>query len=280
MGIETPHYDAGNDLSAAEYRLTLDLARTLHGRRRIADDPLVAQRLFNSEAGAGRVIAHRVNTLAKLDDAGRAGFDGVEVDLLFRDSAGGYFELGHDEVSRTGGELEAFLDAAARWRFSKVWLDIKNLDSDNYRQALQELERLAVRHPWVRDIAIVESSARDAWFARFAERGWHTSYYLPTEEILGAMRAPDPAARERLAGSIARQVNEQGTAAISYDVRLHAFVQRHLQRRLDPHVVYHVWDLSVLASEPGAWRRLEAADYYRDERIRTIIVAIQSAYSI
>lgn len=281
MGIETPHYDPGNDPGAARFRITLDRARTLHGEKRIGDDPAVVQRLFTNGLPTGRVIAHRVNTVGKAGDAIRAGFHGAEVDVMFRQRAGGgYFELGHDDATRTHGDLAAWLAATEGWRVSKLWLDIKNLDEGNQRQALEELERLAAHHARLKELAIVESSTREAWFADFGARGWHTSYYLPTEEILRAMQESDGVALEQLGDRIARQVRLQRAAAVSFDARLYPFVRDHLQRRLDPHVVYHLWDLSIRAWEAGARRRLEAEPYYRDGRVRTIIVAIDSEYSI
>jgi heptose-I-phosphate ethanolaminephosphotransferase len=281
MGIETPHYEAENDPGTAGFSLTLDRARTLHGEKRIGDDPAVVQRLFTSGLPPRRVIAHRVNTVGKAGHAVRAGFDGAEIDLMFRQrAAGGYFELGHDDATRTHGDLEAWLAATEGWGFSKLWLDIKNLDGGNQRQALEELERLAAGYAGLKELAIVESGTREAWFADFRARGWHTSYYLPTEEILEAMRESDGLALEQLGARIARQVRAQSAAAVSFDVRLYPFVRNHLQRRLDPHVVYHAWDLSIRAWETDARRRLEAEPYYQDGRIRTIIVAMDSEYSI
>jgi hypothetical protein len=268
-------------LSSAEYRLTLADARTLHGERLIAEDPALVQDLFVRGLPTDRVIAHRVNSLGKLSDAGRAGFGGVELDVMFRlTDEGGYFELGHDDAHRTHGDLGTYLAAAEKWEFSKLWLDIKNLDSENFRYALEELERLAARHAGLKAVALVESSSREPWFAAFAASGWHTSYYLPTEEVLDAMEVRDAVASARLAESISRQVRAQSATAVSFDIALYRFVIDHLQQRLDPHMVYHVWDLAIRAWEPDARRRLEAEPYFRDPRIRTIIVGIESAFSI
>lgn len=281
MGIETPHYDPRNDPGAAAFDLRLGDARTLHGQKRIADDPAVVQRQFTERVGTNRVIAHRVNTLGKLGDAVRSGFAGVEVDLIYRPTEdGGHFEPGHDDASRTYGDLESYLDVATGAGLSRLWLDIKNLGPANYRSALEELERLNVKYPDLRAMAIVESSTRDAWFEEFRARGWHTSYYLPTEQILTAMEAADRAALERWGEAIARHARRQRVAAVSFDIRLHPFVRDHLEPRLDGDVVYHVWDLSVRAWEPDGRRRLEAATYYRDERVRTIIVAMDSEFTI
>jgi heptose-I-phosphate ethanolaminephosphotransferase len=280
-GIETPHYEPAYDPASDRFDLGLERLTTLHGDRRIVDDPAVAQRQFTSAYPGHRVIAHRVNTLGKLGDGVRAGFEGVELDLLFRRTeGGGYFEPGHDEASRTDGDLESYLAAAGEWGVSRLWLDIKNLEAGNHRFALDEMERLASLHPGLKDMALIESPTRESWFADFRARGWHTSYYLPTEEILGAMRESDAAALDRWGAAIARQVRAQQAAAVSFDARLYPFVRNHLERSLDGRVVYHTWDLSIQAWEPDARRRLEAAPYYRDQRVRTIIVAIDSEYSI
>jgi heptose-I-phosphate ethanolaminephosphotransferase len=279
-GIETPHYEPAHDPGSDRYDLTLDRARTLHGTRRIADDPAIVQARFTRGLQAGRVIAHRVNTLGKQADAARAGFDGVEMDLVFRSGAGGgRFEFGHDPAGGTLGDLESYLAAAGAKAFSKLWFDTKNLDTENRASALRELERLAARFPGLKARTIIESSTRDGWFADFGAREWHTSYYLPTGEILSAMRGADSTALARWATLIAGQVRAQRAAAVSFDIELYPFVQDHLERVLDGHVVYHTWDLAIRAWEPDARVRLEASPYFRDERVRTIIVAMDSPYS-
>jgi heptose-I-phosphate ethanolaminephosphotransferase len=283
MGIETPHYDPENDLSTRQYALVLDRARTLHGEKRVSDDPAIVQTRFTRGLPEGRVIAHRINSLGKLGDAGRAGFDGVELDLVVRlTEDGGYFEVGRNDEIRTHGKLEGYLAAAEEWGFRKLWLDIKNLEEGNYRQALEELERLAVLYPRLKEIAIVESSTPDAWFAEFAARGWHTSYYyyFPHEELLELIEAADAAANERRAEEIAATVRMQRAQAVSFEVRLYPFVKAHLERHLESHIVFHAWDTRIRAWEPQARQMLEQAPYYGDGRLRTIIVRIDSEFHI
>lgn len=281
MGVETPHYEPAYDPASDRFDLGLERLTTLHGDRRIADDPAVVQREFADALPSQRVMAHRVNTLGKLGDAARAGFDGVELDLLFRRTeGGGHFELGHDDASRTHGDLESYLAAVGEWGICRLWLDLKNLETDNHRLALAELERLAALYPGLKDMSVVESPTRDSWFADFRARGWHTSYYLPTQEILGAMEDSDDMVLERWGEVVARQSRAQRVAAVSFDARLYPFVRDHLEGRLDRRIVYHLWDLSIRAWEPDAPRRVETAPYHRDQRVRTILVAMDSEYSI
>jgi heptose-I-phosphate ethanolaminephosphotransferase len=281
LGIETPFYDPRGDLGSKHFSLELSGARTLHGERPLHEDPFIAQRLFNDALPPGRVIAHRTNTLGKLADAAKAGFDGVEIDLVFQPGgAGGHFEPARDDRIRSHGTLDAFLDAAQSWGLTKLWLDIKNLDDENYEHALAELERLASEHAELKRIAIIESFADQAWFAQFAASGWHTSYYLPTEPLLEAMRATDRTASERAAEAIARQVKAQKTAAVSFDTRLYPFVKKHLEPLLGAEVVYHAYDLEVRAWEPEARRTLEAKPYFDDPRLQTILVRISSEFHL
>ncbi|QKT03812.1 phosphoethanolamine transferase [Ectothiorhodospiraceae bacterium 2226] len=61
MGIETPHYRAGHDLGAPEYGIAKDALLTLHGERRVLDDPWIRKGVRDGvpETGGMRRVTHR-----------------------------------------------------------------------------------------------------------------------------------------------------------------------------------------------------------------------------
>jgi heptose-I-phosphate ethanolaminephosphotransferase len=283
LGIDTPFYDARFDLSSSEYVLTDDKALTLHGARRLSADPwLIRQRnieAIHASAWKPKVMAHRVNTLGGLQEMLASGMKLVEVDVLIRNDAPRQFiEVGHDEESMTGGNLEAYLERAeALGGLERIWLDVKNLDETNRDFALEEFGRLDRRFG-LKNRAILETGNTSDWVADFSREGWHASYYLPTDEILGALEAGDAARLESIAGRIAAQVRNQKMPAVSFDARLFPFVADHLERRLDPAVVFHTWDLDLHLGRRDLSAELERRNWSGNDRVRTIIVRASSRY--
>jgi hypothetical protein len=224
-----------------------------------------------SEGLDGRLIPHRVNRLAVLDEVLDRGLRSMEVDVLFRPATAstGYFEVGHDDNDARGVRLDAFLDRMQAHAIGKIWLDVKNLNPTNLESALTELRRLDELYG-LRKIAIIEYYKSGAAFAAVSGAGFHSSYYVPEDRIDDLLAAGDVAALTQSAQAIAATVKLQAVDAVSFRLTIYPFVKRYLEPMLPPATRYHAWD----SVELRRWRaidKLQASDYYGDPRLETIL---------
>jgi hypothetical protein len=226
---------------------------------------------------AMRVIPHRVNTLAKLSQVITDGAHGAEVDVR-ADVAAGSISVGHDAEKLTDGTLDEFLSAPAADTLRKLWLDVKAVTPDNaafFQEQILDLDR---RHA-LRDRTIIETSKPAAGLAALRAAGFHTSYYLPTGDMLTAIERGDAEASAKLADAIARSTADGDFAAVSFDARAYPFVAKYLAPRLDPAVAFHAWDLTAKLWQPGLLEELRQRDVFNDPRVVTILLPYDSVFS-
>jgi len=217
-----------------------------------------------------RIVPHQINDLDRLKAVIGDDVLSFEIDVsIFTVEGRTEFRVGHGAPDPNSPFLVNYLEAT-RWRvLKKLWLDVKNLDDDNIDSATAALERLDTRYG-IRQIAIIESSMTDSGFDKIAARGFHTSYYLPTRELLAISAGSEPE-KTAEAAKLAEQLKRQSVSAVSFDLRLYSFVKDYLEPLLDTSAVYHVWE-SVKLWEWGALDDLTTSDYYRDPRVKTILV--------
>lgn len=283
MDIRTKFFDAGKDLSSGNYKAHKKPSYILYREKEYASPGNVlywTQYVFSQMAKddqAGRIIPHRVNSLGKMADVFAAGFRSFELDLVFNADQG-HFEVGHDSEAMSGKTLEYFLKKAPNGGFDKVWLDVKNLDDDNLEDALAELKRLDAAYG-LKKYAIVESSMTGAAFAKIADAGFLSSYYLPTE-LEAMIAANDHAALSDAALGIVKQVSAQRVKAVSFGIEVYPFVTKYLQDALPKDVVYHTWDTKMTMASENFPKDMKAMPYYSDKRLKTILVSFPSDYSL
>lgn len=285
MDVDTSAYDGRYDLSSESYSLAPADALVLSGERRYAES---GNRIFwqrrngrwLADTGqAKRIYPHRVNSAGKLKEIWQDGFRAFEVDALFRDGDARHFQAGHHEGAM-GLPLSGLLARVDQRQIERIWLDFKNLSEANHEGALRHLGDLDRRSGYsLKGKMIVESGATGDFFARFAEAGWHTSYYLPTAAVLELLAAPDAPALAALAQRILAQVGRQQVAAVSFDHRLYPFVKRYLEPGLDKDIVYHTW------YAPNLWdsqfqAALQSSPLYRDGRVKTLLTQYKSDFHL
>lgn len=225
-----------------------------------ADDPLLnARRTVAGLAAAhpklrGTLWAHRVNTLGKMTEAARA-FAGAEIDVLY-DAESAAFLVNHPPDPPSGLTLDALLEHANRLNPAlALWLDVKNLNEANGRQALEALERLERRHA-IRARALVETDHTGPVAAALRAAGYRTSYYLPPTLLAQGTECDR-------ADGVQRAVLERRFAAVSYDWRGRQWVERCLGRFLrERRLPVYLWDLELWASERNA------LEHFDEERAR------------
>lgn len=226
---------------------------------------------LTSEGLDERIIPHRINSIDRLYHVLDDDIRSFEVDLIFR-TAGqyGFFEVGHDEHDATGVHFDLFLNILRNYEIKKLWLDVKNVNEHNIRAIVNELDRLDSVYN-LRDISIIESSSPANSLRMLSSRGFHTSYYLPTEMILRLLHEKSDMALKGEAHRIHRQILHQSMSAVSFDLRLYAFVKNYLEPVIPENIVYHAWN-SVRLYDLSSIHTLKSSDYYRDSRLKTILV--------
>ncbi|MGV7221684.1 MAG: phosphoethanolamine transferase [Nitrospinales bacterium] len=284
LDIKTGNYNAFYDISSAKYDASNIKHLTLHGERDYLDSDNINywQRKniakLKSIGQENRVIPLRVNTVGKLKHIFNDGFHAIETDINFREDAGGYFEVGHGENTLSEMSLEKYLSILPFDALSKVWLDIKNIDEDNVKSALDRLLFLDDKYK-LKDRTIIESSFTHSSFSAISKAGFHTSYYLPTSLIL-ELESLDEVGQKELALDISEQINKQKTAAISFNIKLYPFVKNFIETNLKKSLSYHVWDSSIQVGDTEFLSNLQSRAFFVDKKVKTILVSYHSLFDL
>ncbi len=200
-----------------------------------------------------RIWAHRMNTVGSLMVA-REFFTGVEMDLVFS-SAEKKFKVYHPPADDAGLDLEMQL----RQDHGDLgyWLDWKNASRANVEEALARLELLDKKHE-IRSRALIEIAALDGSARILADQGWRVSYYLPTGKILECLSHCPPEESASLAEELWAQFDSNGYTAVSFDIRLLAFVEANMLDRIQrDNIAAHTWNTEVDISAENAPSLLE-----------------------
>jgi len=279
--IESPHHDSVYDYSSPAYSLDDSRLKVLHKRAYIADENYLYWQKINidylTEKGLDeRIIPHRINSLAKLNQVWRDGMRSFELDVYYNDSIQ-EFLVGHD-VGKMGHSLETFLRSISHAELQKIWMGFKNLNHQNYTDALSELWRLdSIFH--LKEKALIESTTTETIFQKFSQKGWKTSYYLPTTEIVSLLEKNDAEGQKKLAKKIGQQLKAQNLSAISFDDRLYPFVKNYLEPLISPSLHYHVW-YGPLLRNPKFKEELQKNKLFLDSRVKTMLSPYYSQFHL
>ena len=124
-----------------------------------------------------KIWAHRVNDTAKLASA-LDHFEGVELDLVFLED-NGVLDVNHPPAPSNGLTFEVYLSRIETGKYPYLWLDIKNLNSENSKVIFDRLQALFKNKSYPLHKVLVETRYPDA-LPVFTEAGYKTSYYLPS----------------------------------------------------------------------------------------------------
>ena len=123
-----------------------------------------------------KIWAHRVNSPEKLESALKY-FKGVELDLVYNEQEN-VLDVTHPPVPSIGLSFEKYLSYIDVVEKPYLWLDIKNLNSENKDAILKKLMKLFSEKKYPLDKVLVETRYPEA-LLDFSELGFKTSYYLP-----------------------------------------------------------------------------------------------------
>ena len=117
-----------------------------------------------------------VNTIDKLNALSEQQ-GGIECDVYFNREKNS-FEVHHDWDKSTGLSLEELFNQYKKRNLSaSIWLDFKNLNDSNAKQALTYLIQLKIKFD-LQNKLLIESNRTDL-LNNFADSGFFTSYYTP-----------------------------------------------------------------------------------------------------
>lgn len=281
--VNTENYNKKYDLTNKNYNLKPKDALVLHGRKKYINknnydywQKLNAEYLISINQSS-RIFPHRVNSIGKLKDIWNDGFRSLEVDILFGYKGRQIFQVGHD--SGTVGEtLETFLSSINQEEIERIWFDFKNLNINNYKAALKRLEYLNKKFN-IKDKIILETGTKDFFFKEFKKNQWHTSYYLPTGDIVRLLKNKSVVKMEIIAKKIALQLKRQNLSAVSFDNRLYPFVKKYLEPKVGNSIVYHIWYGPSLTSTDFK-AKLFKMEQYHDDRVKTILSHYKSNFEL
>lgn len=123
-----------------------------------------------------KIWAHRTNSSYKLNSALNY-FKGVELDLVYNELTN-TFDVNHPPSKSVNLN---FIDLIANIKQEQqpyIWLDIKNLNSNNAFLILKKLQTIFGEFNFKYDKILIETRYPEA-LPIFTEKGFLTSYYLP-----------------------------------------------------------------------------------------------------
>jgi len=281
IGIESPDVDARNDLSSSSFE-TVDEPLTFLRHKKLADIEnwrywqYENSQLILSNGECSRLLPHRANTVGKIKGALNTGLCGFEIDVLLKsDPLGPYFSVGHDEKTLTDTRLDYVLGIREFSKTRKIWLDIKKVSGEQIPLIVQQLDYLDKKYN-LKSKIIVETNYFGEQAKLIADAGYQLSYYLPTGAVMTAI---DQRSRERLARKLIERTNIMQPSAISFDLRLYSFVKNYLEPSISERLDYHTWFPEGLSfSTPRLTNKLLQRKYYKDPRVKTILISYLSPF--
>jgi len=102
---------------------------------------------------------------------------------------------------------------------------------------------------------------------------------MPTKHILRLLEEDDGTKLTLAARKIARQTLEQNVNAISYDMRLQPFIDQYLVDKVSTDIIFHVW-IGPKLSRYSFRKKIKALNQYYDDRIKTILIKVDSKHDI
>ena len=220
----------------------------------------------------GKVIPHRINTKEHLIEIQNEGFRVWELDLVFYSTGTeNYFLVQHGADTSISISLYDYLSIANMDKVIKLWFDVKNLNDSNLYAALNRLNFLDSTFDISRRI-ILESKIKNPELKIFRKYNWHTSYYIPYEQIEDWIDNNDTIAQYNYGQILSNQLLMQDIAAVSFDVTCYSFVKKYLEPYISYNLVYHSWDMTLSLKEKDFIRNYFEKDYSDDNRVKTVII--------
>lgn len=210
-----------------------------------------------------RIWLHRTNSLLKMEEFA-AEYKGFECDVVMRDDS--LFDITHDLPVTFGVKLEPYFQRLSK-SDQHLWLDIKNLNQKNKSIILNRLNQLTNTYQIDLSRLIIESNDWSS-LADFTQKGYYTSYYLPTGKI-GLMTEEE---KGLYIDSLNYIIHTASVKAFSFYGRYYDFMNAEFDNQIDFLIWEHHHLKEVLSLIPRAIRQL------KDKQVKVILVKDKGLY--
>lgn len=171
-----------------------------------------------------KIWLHRCNSMEKLYEKHLI-YPNIEVDLIFRENR--KFDVTHDADTSFNLSLASYFSFMKKEK-GKMWLDIKNLTSENRITALLSLNKLMEYFQIKKERLIIEGQNWKA-LEVFTQNGYYTSYYIPYDD-------PDDLSRKEqkcFIKGLQEIVDRKVVSALSFPGCWYTEIKESLNRSID-----------------------------------------------
>lgn len=207
-----------------------------------------------------KVMAHRVNSLEKLDYTQRF-YVGVELDLMYDDHQK-RFDVNHPPAPSIDLNLDNYLSEIKN-KDLKLWLDMKNITRKNVVEASNLLSELVDKHGLNKEKILVESPEIHL-LSYFKNLGFTTSFYLPYY-----MYREDPATLKGTIDSIKNLQDIYYSDGISADVSNYEILKCYFETDRK-----FLWDLHQPYSRKQMEHFKSFRTYIKDPTVEIVLVRV------
>lgn len=208
-----------------------------------------------------KIWAHRVNSVQKLEFTQQK-FAGVELDLVF-DNKTMTFDVNHPPAPSIGLTLETYLNNFDTRSPVGIWLDFKNLNGENSRNALIRLDELSLNHQLDKSSIIIESQS-PKYLSGFSDSGYKTSYYLPT--FLNQLSSKELIERIK---EIEQNMQSFPTTAISTNIVDYDIIAVHF-----PEVTKYLWSIDKTYTSRLFKNYVQTRKALQDPKVEVLLVRV------
>jgi hypothetical protein len=124
-----------------------------------------------------KIWAHKINTINRLNKAQNE-FKGLELDVVFYNNSNSFY-VNHPPDSSINLSLQSYLSSQDRSLKTQYWIDFKNLNTENQKESINQLNRLISEYKIEKNRVIVESK-QPLLLQQFSDSKLKTAYYLPS----------------------------------------------------------------------------------------------------
>lgn len=201
---------------------------------------------------------HQANSIEKLKKY-LLDYPGIEIDVFFNRKKM-FFDVTHDKETSTNLSLEEYFKYFSNDK--KIWLDFKNLTTENSEEALKILDKLLLKNKIDKSQVIIESSNFEE-LKKYKENGYYTTYYVLYHNSKKMSFDEKVLLKER----IIKIIQTQNVSAISFSGNLYPII-----KEFNIKIDLLVWEAGL------TWQKLFLKKYkmkykmLEDEQVKIFLV--------
>lgn len=228
--------------------------------------------------------AHKCNDIVKLQDAVDYGISNFEVDIhVSKESGNPVLMIGHELETSTGQTFEEYIDDLLVMKpdFNFLWLDFKDLDSDENEAIIREtLMRLDEKYN-IKERVLVESRYIQH-LTSFANDGWHVSFYSTWSNLVGKTVQQ----QKEICENWLQVMQENNVDGISFDSDVYQAIKTNFENAQvnNRPVKQYSWNYRIYYNEPDIMEKIQKYSHltvliigFPNEEIPKLVMDVQFA---